>query len=59
MRVIELSDQEIRTGDIIISRRNDATVDMRPGPRHQREEHVSQVRNGNRWRVAGVDTARA
>jgi conjugative relaxase-like TrwC/TraI family protein len=50
-------DQHIRTGDIIISRRNDATVDVRPGPRHRRGEHVSQVRNGNRWRVAGLDAA--
>ena len=30
---------------------------MRPGPRHQRGEHVGQVRNGNRWRVAGLDAA--
>jgi len=50
-------EQEIRKSDIIISRRNDATVDVRPGPRHQRGEHVSQVRNGNRWRVAGLDAA--
>jgi ATP-dependent exoDNAse (exonuclease V) alpha subunit len=50
-------DQEIRKGDIIISRRNDATVDVRPGPRHQRGEHISQVRNGDRWRVAGLDAA--
>ena len=35
-------------------RRSDATVEVRPGP-HQRGEHVSQVRNGNRWRVAGLD----
>ena len=50
-------DQHIRKGDIIISRRNDATVDVRPGVRHQRGEHVSQVRNGDRWRVAGLDAA--
>jgi conjugative relaxase-like TrwC/TraI family protein len=48
-------DQQIRKGDIIISRRNDATVDVRPGPRHQRGENVGEVRNGNRWRVAGLD----
>ena len=30
---------------------------MRPGPRHQRGEHISQVRNGDRWRVAGLDAA--
>ena len=45
--------QQIRKGDIIISRRNDATVDVRPGPGYQRGARVSQVRNGNRWRVAG------
>jgi conjugative relaxase-like TrwC/TraI family protein len=50
-------DQQIRKGDIIISRRNDATVDVRPGPHHQRGEPVSQVRNGNRWQVAGLDPA--
>jgi AAA domain len=50
-------DQQIRTGDLIVSRRNDATVDVRPGPDHQRGEHISQVRNGNRWRVAGLDAA--
>ena len=50
-------DQQIRKGDTIISRRNDATVDVRPGPHHERGEHISQVRNGNRWRVAGLDAA--
>jgi conjugative relaxase-like TrwC/TraI family protein len=49
-------DHHIRKGDIVISRRNDAVVDVRPGP-HQRGEPVSQVRNGNRWRVAGIDAA--
>ena len=28
-----------------------------PARRHQRGEHISQVRNGNRWRVAGLDAA--
>jgi conjugative relaxase-like TrwC/TraI family protein len=50
-------DHEIRKGDIIISRRNDATVDVRPGPHHRHGEHVGQVRNGNRWRVVGLDAA--
>jgi hypothetical protein len=50
-------DQQICKRDIIISRRNDATVDVRPGPHHQRGEYVSQVRNGNRWRAAGLDAA--
>jgi len=45
-------DQEVRLGDIIMSRSNDGTVDVRaarPGDR------VDQVGNGNRWRVAGID----
>ena len=29
----------------------------RPGPQHRRGVAVDQVRNGNRWRVAGVDDA--
>ena len=52
-------DQEVRVGDLILSRNNDATVDVRPGPHHTRGDRVDQVRNGNRWRVAGIDTARA
>jgi hypothetical protein len=48
-------DQQIRTGDIIISRHNDARLDVRPAPGHDR---VDQVRNGNRWRVAGIDAER-
>ena len=47
--------QQIRTGDIILSRRNDANLQVRPTPGHDR---VDQVRNGNRWRVAGVDAER-
>lgn len=49
-------DQEVRVGDLIVSRRNDATVDVRPGPPQSGD--ADQVRNGNRWRVAGLDTAR-
>ncbi|MGH3522547.1 MAG: AAA family ATPase, partial [Mycobacterium sp.] len=48
-------DQQIRTGDIIISRHNDASLDVRPAPGHDR---VDQVRNGNRWRVAGIERGR-
>jgi hypothetical protein len=51
-------DQEVRVGDLILSRNNDATVDVRPGPHHKWGDRVDQVRNGNRWRVAGVDTSR-
>jgi conjugative relaxase-like TrwC/TraI family protein len=49
-------DQEIRVGDIIMSRSNDATIAVRPGP-HRTAGTLDQVRNGNRWRVAGIDAA--
>ena len=45
-------DQEIRVGDIIMSRSNDVTIDVRPG---RPGDRVDQVRNGNRWRVAAID----
>jgi conjugative relaxase-like TrwC/TraI family protein len=51
-------DQEVRVGDLILSRNNDAGVDVRPGPHHRQGDQVDQVRNGNRWRVAGIDTIR-
>ena len=47
-------DQEIRVGDIVMSRSNDVTIDVRPGPHHP-GDRVDQVRNGNRWRVAAID----
>jgi hypothetical protein len=31
---------------------------VRPGPHHKWGDRVYQVRNGNRWRVAGIDTTR-
>jgi hypothetical protein len=40
-------DQEIRVGDIIMSRSNDATIDVRPGPQHT-DSLADQVRKGNR-----------
>jgi hypothetical protein len=46
--------QKVAVGDVIISRRNDPTIDIRPGPQHA--EPPASVRNGNRWRVAIVDT---
>ncbi|GAB4995171.1 MobF family relaxase [Mycobacterium avium subsp. hominissuis] len=48
-------DQDVRVGDIIISRNNDATIDVEPGPKQRRSDRIDQVRNGNRWRVASVD----
>jgi conjugative relaxase-like TrwC/TraI family protein len=48
-------DQQVRAGDLILSRRNDTTLDIQPGPAHRRGERIDQVRNGNRWRVVRVD----
>jgi conjugative relaxase-like TrwC/TraI family protein len=48
-------DQDVRAGDIIISRNNDATLTVEPGTHHRRGDRIDQVRNGNRWRVVGVD----
>jgi len=52
-------DQHVRAGDLILSRRNDATLTVEPGTRHRRGERIDQVRNGNRWRVLGVDVQRS
>jgi conjugative relaxase-like TrwC/TraI family protein len=49
--------QQLRVGDLIVSRRNDATIDVRPGTRRRGGDAVDQVRNGNRWRVLAVDPA--
>jgi hypothetical protein len=46
-------DQTLGVGDLIISRNNDATIEVPPGAGHR--GGVDQVRNGNRWRVAGID----
>ena len=48
-------DQTVRVGDIIVSRDNDPTITVHRGPHHAEGQAVDQVRNGNRWRVAGVD----
>jgi hypothetical protein len=44
--------QRIATGDLILSRRNDPTVDVRRADDHKAAD---PVRNGDRWRVAAVD----
>ena len=49
-------DQDVRADDIIISRHNDATLTVQPGTHHRRGDRIDQVRNGNRWRVLGIDT---
>jgi hypothetical protein len=50
-------DQDVCAGDIIISRNNDASIDVTRSPQQRRGARVDQVRNGNRWRVAAVDPA--
>jgi conjugative relaxase-like TrwC/TraI family protein len=49
-------DQHVRAGDLVLSRHNDATLSVEPGAQHRRGDRIDQVRNGNRWRVVGVDT---
>jgi conjugative relaxase-like TrwC/TraI family protein len=49
-------DQQIRVGDVVMSRNNDATIPLRSGNGNG-AQRIDQVRNGNRWRVAAVDTA--
>jgi hypothetical protein len=51
-------DQHVGVGDLILSRRNDATLTVQPHTRDRRSERIDQVRNGNRWRVLGVDATR-
>jgi conjugative relaxase-like TrwC/TraI family protein len=51
-------DQHVRAGDLIMSRRNDATVTVEPGRPSRPDARIDQVRNGNRWRVVSVDTQR-
>ncbi|MEE6176835.1 MobF family relaxase [Mycobacterium sp. 050134] len=49
-------DQQVRAGDLIISRRNDATLTVESGATQRRCGYqADQVRNGNRWRVIDVD----
>lgn len=44
--------QRIAVGDLIVTRRNDATVDLRPADSGRSKP--DPVRNGQRWRVTGV-----
>jgi len=46
-------DQMIRAGDIVLSRHNDTRIPLQAAPGFDREP--DEVRNGNRWRVVGVD----
>jgi conjugative relaxase-like TrwC/TraI family protein len=49
-------EHRIGVGDFILSRRNDPTIDLRSP--NGIGGHLDSVRNGNRWRVAAVDSAR-
>jgi ATP-dependent exoDNAse (exonuclease V) alpha subunit len=51
-------EQQVRVSDLVLSRHNDAGLTVRPGIGHRRGDRIDQVRNGNRWRVIGVDTQR-
>jgi hypothetical protein len=48
-------DQQVRVGDLIVSRRNDATLVLRRGTGFTGADGMDHVRNGNRWRVTAVD----
>jgi hypothetical protein len=47
------SGQRIGVGDLIVSRRNDPSIDFHHSTPNA--ETLPPVRNGNRWRVAGID----
>jgi conjugative relaxase-like TrwC/TraI family protein len=51
-------DHVIGVGDIIMSRNNDSAIEVQPGAKNRGRKRVDQVRNGNRWRVAGIDADR-
>ncbi|MDW5615128.1 MULTISPECIES: MobF family relaxase [Mycolicibacterium] len=46
--------ERVGVGDLIISRRNDPSIRLRDSPRATKP--AASVRNGNRWRVAAIDT---
>jgi conjugative relaxase-like TrwC/TraI family protein len=48
--------QQVAVGDVIISRRNDPTIAFHHSTPNA--ESLPSVRNGNRWRVAWIDTKR-
>ena len=48
--------QQVAVGDVIVSRRNDPTIAFHHSTPNA--ESLPSVRNGNRWRVAGIDTKR-
>ncbi|MEZ0350159.1 MobF family relaxase [Mycobacterium sp. pR1184] len=48
--------QRVAVGDVIISRRNDPNISFHHSSPNA--ESLPSVRNGSRWRVAGIDTTR-
>jgi AAA domain/TrwC relaxase len=48
-------DQQVRAGDLVLTRHNDACLTVEPGSHWRRGDRIEQVRNGNRWRVVSVD----
>jgi ATP-dependent exoDNAse (exonuclease V) alpha subunit len=48
-------EQQVRAGDLVLTRHNDATLTVEPGTHWRRGDRIDQVRNGNRWRVVSVD----
>ena len=48
-------DQQVRAGDLVVTRHNDASLTVEPGSHWRRGDRIDQVRNGNRWRVVSVD----
>ena len=48
-------DQQVRAGDLVLTRHNDASLTVEPGSHWRRGDRIDQVRNGNRWRVLSVD----
>ena len=48
-------DQQVRAGDLVLTRHNDASLTVEPGSHWRRGDRIDQVRNGNRWRVVSVD----
>lgn len=48
--------QQVAVGDVIISRRNDPLLAFHHS--NPNAESLPPVRNGNRWRVAGIDSKR-
>lgn len=48
-------DQSVASGGIVVTRRNDSTINVRSRGCSQDVGRTDQVRNGNRWRVAAID----